>query len=1622
MGLIADIHKDLENGALQLIVEYSERLRVLATQMCGDETQAEDLVFRTFERVLTKAKTYKSDTNLFGWMKSIMENIHKDDLKRPVARNTTAVEAEELEQIAGADWSTDEQVIRNSDSEALRAALRDLPPEYRQTVILRFYEDLSLKEIANFLNKPVGTVGRRIHVALHLLSGKLSAEMGKAKKPLAVLLAALLGIGSLFGAWQAGLLAPFLAPSVETPQSVEANQRGAIAQAIGEALPKSFPLQEETVSTQTQPQPETDLAQEKTVSTQTESKESQNMNMKTVKTLAASAVVAANAAVANAGYTPTWRGLPKGYTQVTYIESSGSQYVDLGIPAKSGLAMGTVMSWVQVQSEVGYCSAVVGSRIEHLYYSSCWMLGYSGSWLNTNGKATADKIYRVDSELRNGRQVIHIEDENGNAELDWAKSPVLTGDVNLNVNLALFGRVVGSTSVSNKCKARCYELMFWSVDGEGARTLVGDFVPCLDENGAAGLYDLVGEAFHAPSAALAYGAPVLQLDTLTVEAEAEQGDVTPAFGKVTDLADGQSVPFSAPPGEFRLADGSYCSYNGYRLYVTRDGVETLADEFSTLSGTYVHAAGTSARLEWQQTVRKGGRMFPTAWSSVVSVPGYDVAETLVNFPVLFRLAEDSPEGFSYAACRADGNDILFTDAGGNVIPHEIEKWDPEGESFIWVNLPKLAKGTTFRFCYGNASVEEPAPAANVWSDGFAGVWHLDETGTAAAAIDATGRGNDGVATTKSTGGLDEMTAESDGAICGARRIGISKTNYYQTPSSTAFNLGQSFTVSAWIRGTGRGQSRLFGHKQTWNTASGWEILWNTATTASPRGSGGDTERARSLGNSATTWTHVVWVFNGAAVSTYSNGVKSGDDSVITPVVDTTRALEFGGTSVSQDYFGGSFDEVRIMGGAANALRVKADYDTVTSAEFLSAAPARQSAGADVLTVISSGREIGTVTPDWGEHTGLADGQVIPFSAPAEEQVESEDVHFAFTGYSLYSTGTDGTERLIETRDATSGTYTHVGGTTARLVWRGNDLFRVSAETNHGTVVGCGYVRLGGQVTLRAVADEGYRFSEWVGDAVPDELRESPEITITVSGVTPLVARFTVKPALAAFWDFKEGAAGSPVTAAANAKGSETFSGSGAVVENASGAGLLPVYSVETPGFKVYSDATCAELLADRPQSVRFGANDLAHGGGEVTIAGLGSWISRQDVCTVEFFCRGDVYRASRAAFSLDVGNDPNALYYPAGSAAAILFSCETDRAGHKGGVSPAGEYGFSPSYDAWHHVAVVYSRERQVAKVYLDRVYKTAEKSVAIVEQEDGGVPLRLGSAMANNAAANCFSGYIACLRVSAGELVPADFMCAAPSEPEGDTLAFYSLRGRKGDAVKTVSPVLGCSRLTGEARLVDGKDAPIVYSDDVPGAALYDGEAGLASGVPLARRISSVDIRNVEDGDSADDAASVLDFYDMSTELSSRDAFTIEFFAKFDGAGTWRAVTAYNISGGTMGKTGVYVDMPYSSASLIGIVGGASVSVPSLHENRVWHHLAFTYDKTSRQMKFYVDYSKSPASFGLKTAPTVASLVFGGDTGKSRAFRGKIAGVRISTRALTPSEFLIAAPRPDSGFILLLK
>ena len=185
------LHNDIHEGALQLIAEHRVHLLSKARNICNSEDEAEELVIRTIDQAIRKIDTFAGEGDILSWMTSILVNLHKHDYRSPVVQRTKAVDADELERCAGVDWSTDEQILKHSDSEAIRKALSGLDPKYHKVVLMRYYDEFSLKEIANVMQLPIGTVSRRLHFAHRILAGKLRNELGRAKKPLAVLAAVL---------------------------------------------------------------------------------------------------------------------------------------------------------------------------------------------------------------------------------------------------------------------------------------------------------------------------------------------------------------------------------------------------------------------------------------------------------------------------------------------------------------------------------------------------------------------------------------------------------------------------------------------------------------------------------------------------------------------------------------------------------------------------------------------------------------------------------------------------------------------------------------------------------------------------------------------------------------------------------------------------------------------------------------------------------------------------------------------------------------------------------------------------------------------------------------------------------------------------------------------------------------------------------------------------------------------------------------------------------------------------------------------------------------------------------------------------------------------------------------
>jgi RNA polymerase sigma-70 factor (ECF subfamily) len=80
----------------------------------------------------------------------------------------------------GLDFADPEMLLlRSVDAQIVRAALQDLPVEFREVVVLREMEELSYKEIANVVDLPLGTVMSRLARGRKRLQTLLAGRMGK---------------------------------------------------------------------------------------------------------------------------------------------------------------------------------------------------------------------------------------------------------------------------------------------------------------------------------------------------------------------------------------------------------------------------------------------------------------------------------------------------------------------------------------------------------------------------------------------------------------------------------------------------------------------------------------------------------------------------------------------------------------------------------------------------------------------------------------------------------------------------------------------------------------------------------------------------------------------------------------------------------------------------------------------------------------------------------------------------------------------------------------------------------------------------------------------------------------------------------------------------------------------------------------------------------------------------------------------------------------------------------------------------------------------------------------------------------------------------------------------------
>lgn len=131
------------------------RLRRYARALLGDRAAADDLVQDTLERAWTRFAQWRAGSDLRAWLFSIMHNLRVDQLRRP------ALPTETLDEVAG------QVPTRPTQSDQLEvmdieSALRQLPEDQREVLLLVGLDDMSYAEVASALGIPLGTVMSRL--------------------------------------------------------------------------------------------------------------------------------------------------------------------------------------------------------------------------------------------------------------------------------------------------------------------------------------------------------------------------------------------------------------------------------------------------------------------------------------------------------------------------------------------------------------------------------------------------------------------------------------------------------------------------------------------------------------------------------------------------------------------------------------------------------------------------------------------------------------------------------------------------------------------------------------------------------------------------------------------------------------------------------------------------------------------------------------------------------------------------------------------------------------------------------------------------------------------------------------------------------------------------------------------------------------------------------------------------------------------------------------------------------------------------------------------------------------------------------------------------------------------
>jgi RNA polymerase sigma-70 factor (ECF subfamily) len=158
----------------ELVRRWERRIFALTYGMLGREEDARDATQETFLAAFRNLRGFRGEAKVSSWLHRIAVNQCISRQRRSKVRSESALEEEhETSFTTPRSYSPSHVAEGRQETAAVRRAINSLPVELRQVVVMKEFEELTFREIADALDLPLSTVKSRLYTALKQLQMRL---------------------------------------------------------------------------------------------------------------------------------------------------------------------------------------------------------------------------------------------------------------------------------------------------------------------------------------------------------------------------------------------------------------------------------------------------------------------------------------------------------------------------------------------------------------------------------------------------------------------------------------------------------------------------------------------------------------------------------------------------------------------------------------------------------------------------------------------------------------------------------------------------------------------------------------------------------------------------------------------------------------------------------------------------------------------------------------------------------------------------------------------------------------------------------------------------------------------------------------------------------------------------------------------------------------------------------------------------------------------------------------------------------------------------------------------------------------------------------------------------------